>query len=578
MLKAWVSVKPYLRPRARRLVFLVAGESFLAGVSEAALLVLVVGAALAVANGEEVLEGSLPILGEPSVVFALYLAAALAVVMMSLHAHQARITSATSAEVLTVARVRLLQAYGAADWKLQSGEREGALQESIGTLAVQAANTFSYIVGLVSRSVSLCALIATAVVVDAVATSSVVLLGLALMLVFRPIGTLTRTRARQFVRSNSELNELVTQWSASALELRAFGVQGVALADLDVRVRKVSANLARSRFMASFGSNLFRDLAIVLLVGSVAVLANLESVSAAAIGSVALLIVRALSYAQGVNSAAQSINGAIPNVDELDQRVRRLEATSEAYGGLGIDSGRLNIELSRISYAYSPESVGLNDVSLHIAAGECVGVLGPSGGGKSTLVQVLLRLRTPSEGRILIGGTDYRDIDEEVWRRFSAVVPQEPRLFEGSVRENIAFYREFLSDDDVERAAREANIWEEISGLPEGLNTQLGPRGAGLSGGQKQRLSIARALAGKPRLLVLDEPTSALDSTSEEAVRQTLSRLTGHVTMVIVAHRVGTLEMCDRVVSLSDGSVRAVGTLDEALASVAHYPNRTAET
>ena len=137
-------------------------------------------------------------------------------------------------------------------------------------------------------------------------------------------------------------------------------------------------------------------------------------------------------------------------------------------------------------------------------------------------------------------------------------------MFAGSVRDNIRFFRPHVTDEDIARAAVAAHVAADIERLPQGFDTVLGPRGAGLSGGQKQRVAIARALAGRPRLLILDEPTSALDVTAEHLLQATIANLKGRVTMVIVAHRLTTLSVCDRVLALKGGRVVHIGTLEEA--------------
>jgi len=216
------------------------------------------------------------------------------------------------------------------------------------------------------------------------------------------------------------------------------------------------------------------------------------------------------------------------------------------------------IELVDVGYSYDDRIPAIRDVNLTIRRGEVLGIVGPSGSGKSTLLQVLLRLRLPGSGEVLVDGVDYATIDRTSWSHLVAVVPQEPQLIEASIADNIAFLRPEVTRDDVERAAEAAHVAAEVRELPDGFDTMLGPRGTGLSGGQKQRVAFARALAGTPQLLILDEPTSALDSESERRIRETISELEGRVTLVIVAHRLSTLDVCDRVITIADGTIEAI--------------------
>jgi ABC-type multidrug transport system fused ATPase/permease subunit len=198
----------------------------------------------------------------------------------------------------------------------------------------------------------------------------------------------------------------------------------------------------------------------------------------------------------------------------------------------------------------------LGPIDLEIARNEVVGVVGNSGAGKSTIVDLLARLRHPTSGSLLINGHDARGFSSSSWAARIACVPQEPVVLAGTVADNIRWFRE-LDFDHLAEAARQANIADEINAWPEGFDTQVGQGGTQLSVGQRQRICLARALAGRPDMLLLDEATSALDNASEERIRAALDALKGSVTMVIVAHRPSTLSLCDRIVRIDDGTLRA---------------------
>jgi ABC-type multidrug transport system fused ATPase/permease subunit len=187
-------------------------------------------------------------------------------------------------------------------------------------------------------------------------------------------------------------------------------------------------------------------------------------------------------------------------------------------------------------------------------------VAGPSGAGKSTLVQVLLRLRAPTEGSYLVDGRPAADYRAGDWAREVSLVPQEPKLIEGTVADNIRFLRTGITDQQVATASGLAGLDRDLAVWPDGVDRLVGPRHLALSGGQRQRVAIARALAGAPSLLVLDEPTSALDVECERVIQDTLAGLKGLVTVVVIAHRLTTLQRCDRILLLRDGRVEACGS------------------
>jgi ABC-type multidrug transport system fused ATPase/permease subunit len=212
----------------------------------------------------------------------------------------------------------------------------------------------------------------------------------------------------------------------------------------------------------------------------------------------------------------------------------------------------------------------LFDVTFSVNAGESIGTVGPTAAGKSTLVQLLLRLRDPDSGAYLVNGAMASTFARSDWQRRVAYVSQDPRVFHGSVADNIRFFRD-LDQITVERAARQAYIHDEIIAMPNGYETVIGQRADAVSGGQRQRICLARALAAKPDILVLDEPTSSLDLESEAAVQRSLADLRGRVTLFIVAHRLTTLIGCDRVLVIGAGRVQAFAPAGELERTNAFY-------
>ncbi|WP_236967262.1 ABC transporter ATP-binding protein [Microbacterium aurantiacum] len=233
-------------------------------------------------------------------------------------------------------------------------------------------------------------------------------------------------------------------------------------------------------------------------------------------------------------------------------------------------SGRLDLE--RVSHRYpDADRDAVHDVSLSIAAGETVAFVGSSGSGKSTMLNLVLGFVRPTSGRILLDGADMQELDLRTARRHVSVVPQESVLFEGTIRENIAYGRDDVEDDRIRAALVDANAAEFVDRLPDGWNTVVGERGARLSGGQRQRLAIARALVRDLRILLLDEATSALDPESEELVKSALTRLMRGRTTLVVAHRLSTIRQADRIIVLEHGEIVEEGAHDDLLARAGRY-------
>jgi ATP-binding cassette subfamily B protein len=547
-------LRPLLK-RPRLDLFLIAAVSAIAGIFEAAVLVLVVNAAVSIADGTSAAPIELPIIGiDASIAQVLWCAGLLTLAVAAANSIGAWMSARVGAEVLDNARHRAVAAFLGASWRTQSAAREGSVQETATTLAFQSSSlTMTVTVGL-SAGLSLSALLATAVFIDPVVTVIVLVFGLTLFAVFRPVGRLTQRHSRSYVEANSEYTEDVARMAAMSMELRVFGVEQQTIGALDRSASRANDSLRRTRFVARLGTTLYRDVAVLFLVAAVAALNLSDGDRLVEVGAVALLIVRSLGYATMVQSALQQISELSPNLTKLDGRLQQLESSVDRLGSADRTSFD-TFELRGVSYSYDGRTPAIHDVDLTLRRGEVLGIVGPSGSGKSTLLQVLLRLRPPTTGSALVDGVDYAEISAASWARLVAIVPQEPQLVEASIAENIRFLRPDVTRADVEAAAEAAHIAAEIRELPDGFDTLLGPRGSGLSGGQKQRVAFARALAGGPLLLILDEPTSALDGESERRVRDTITELKGQVTLVIVAHRLSTLDVCDRVISMENGRI-----------------------
>ncbi len=228
---------------------------------------------------------------------------------------------------------------------------------------------------------------------------------------------------------------------------------------------------------------------------------------------------------------------------------------------------RGEVQFANVSFRYGTDQPAvLHDVTLNVAPGEIIALVGRSGAGKTTMASLVSRFWDVSDGAITLDGHDVRSLTLADLRGAIGVVPQEPTLFSGTIRDNIAYARPNASDADVEAAARAAHAWEFVERLPEGLNTRVGERGVKLSGGQRQRVAIARVFLKNPAVVVLDEATSSLDSESEQLVEEALSELLQHRTTIIIAHRLSTVRRADRVIVMDQGRIVEQGPHDHLMA------------
>lgn len=240
-------------------------------------------------------------------------------------------------------------------------------------------------------------------------------------------------------------------------------------------------------------------------------------------------------------------------------------------GELQVHKGSIDFAAVDFGYPEQSESLLFNNLNLSVRAGEKVGLVGPSGGGKTSITMLLLRFMDVTGGAITIDGQNIAEVTQKSLRGAIAYVPQDPMMFHRSIADNIRYGRLDATDEEVIAAAKQANAHEFIETLPQGYKTLVGERGTKLSGGQRQRVAIARAVISNAPILVLDEATSALDSESEKLIQDALQKLTKGRTTIVVAHRLSTIQTMDRIVVLENGSVTEQGSHKELLAQNGHY-------
>jgi ABC-type multidrug transport system fused ATPase/permease subunit len=246
------------------------------------------------------------------------------------------------------------------------------------------------------------------------------------------------------------------------------------------------------------------------------------------------------------------------------------EAPAVKDGPIAIGSFTDRIALDRVGFGYA-DGLVFENVSFDVRRGELVALVGPSGVGKSTLIDLILRFHDPAAGRITCDGHELRTLAQSSYRRLFGVVSQEALLFNASVRDNIAYGREGLADADIVRAATIARAHEFVTGFADGYDTVVGDRGIRLSGGERQRIAIARAIVGRPAILVLDEATSALDSESERLVQEAIDSVIQGMTCIVIAHRLSTVLHADKIIVLGRGGVEAIGRHQELLVTSETY-------
>lgn len=286
----------------------------------------------------------------------------------------------------------------------------------------------------------------------------------------------------------------------------------------------------------------------------------------------AVMVAGSVGALSEIWSELQRAAGATERLNELLTAEDPVQDPAEPVALPRPVKGEISFEGVRFRYPARPEVSALDGVDLVVRPGETVALVGPSGAGKTTILQLLLRFYDPQQGAVRIDGVDLRDMARDDFRHAIALVPQDPVIFATSARENIRFGRPEATDAEVEAAARAAAAHDFLSLLPQGYDTYVGERGVMLSGGQKQRVALARAILRDAKILLLDEATSALDAESERAVQTAVEALAQDRTTLVVAHRLATVKRADRIVVFDKGRIVATGTHDALVAEGASMP------
>lgn len=529
--------------------------ALVSGVIEAGVLAIVVGVAGVLSGSGEIERlglGPLELHATAGVLVVVGLV--LIAVRLVLSLMVVAITAHSAAAAQTRLRRDLVDAFLRSSWMGQIEEREGALQELIIGHTQRLGMSVSFLLSGLAALANLVALTAAAFVVAPIAAALTAIIGTVITILLRPL--VRRARRRVIELADAELNfaGLVHETSRVVQELGVFGVQDAQAECLSGSADKIRRNLSGQRRLSGFISSIYQTVALAFILAGLGLLYAFGTGNVASLGAAVLMLVRSLSYAQTAHHSRQGVRDLTPYYGGIVDACERLNRRRPTIGLKPLRRVE-RMELVGVSFGYAGRPPVLRDVNCSVAANEAVAIVGPSGEGKTTLAMLLLRLIALDSGEYLVNGAPADEYSMTDWTRRISYVSQFPQLLTATVRENIRFFRD-LTDVQIEEAAQAAGILDEILAMPQGFDTVVGNRRDSLSGGQQQRVALARALVGSPDVLILDEPTSALDPASEAAVHDSLASLRGSVTMVIVAHKAGSVELCDRVLAVEAGTVR----------------------
>jgi len=455
-------------------------------------------------------------------------------------------------EVETRLRTEIAELQAVAPWATIEDSSTGSIQSVLWTSVARTRDGFGQAMTVVTNLSSLVLMLGATLLTGGLLVIPVILGLLIFGMAFRPLIRAVRDKS-EFLRNaykeyNHELNESI----AMSREARVLGIQDILASRLARAGESTAKAGAQQVLYGQILSRGYTDLLYAAIVIALAVISRSDTVDSAPLAAVVLLLYRSLTYGQGLQSSLQSIALSGPFMVDVHEWIDNLSLNIESKSASTPIEHFNTVEFRHVGMTYPNGHVGLEGISTSIRRGESVALVGPSGSGKSTLVSLLLALRDQTEGDVLVNGLSLGSMDRRSWRQHLALVPQDNLLFDTTIEENVRCWRD-VDHDRVVRALKQANIFDEVEAMTDGLDTTVGEGGRRLSGGQRQRICLARALAGDPSLLVLDEPTSALDPASEQAVKASLERIKGQVSLLIIAHRMTTITICDRVLVMGKG-------------------------
>ncbi len=543
----------------RGAVATLAGSSILSGFAEAGMLVLLTQIAAAIATGARRVHTHIgPLRVHTTVGELLVVALALTGFRLLLQVPLSILPARIGADVQARLRRDLLHAFTRASWSVQSADREGHLQETLTSQVIQATSGAVQATTLLTSMITFVVLLITALVLNVIAAAIVLTVAIVLFGLLRPLSALGARRARSLSQAQMEYAGGIGEAIRVAEDTQVFGVAAAQRERIGRLIDSARELFYRTWVIGRLVPNLYQSMIYLLIVVGLGGLYLAGAGHAAALGAVVLLLVRAGNNGQQAQTSYQGLRQSLPFLERLQLAEERYAQSAPLDGGALLPRIE-SLAFERVSFAYRAARPVLCEISFAVAGGEAIGIVGPSGAGKSTLVQILLRLRAQDGGRYLVNGIPAEQFARSEWNRRVAYVSQEPRLVHATVAENIRYFRD-LDRAAIERAGRLARIHDDVVSWPQGYDTVVGPRADAVSGGQQQRICLARALAARPQVLVLDEPTSALDPTSERLIQESLTALRHELTLFIVAHRLSTLDICDRVMVIVDGRLAAFDT------------------
>ena len=476
-----------------------------------------------------------------------------------------------STEYERATRAKLFNMVMRASWPYLLKQKLGNLETALMIDTPASTSLLSKLTFTITLATSLLMYLIVAFSISAPITLATFLIGVIVFVTLRPL--MDRVHSVSAARASNYRDTLhhVTEHVGGLKTVKALGVERHAISRGEGLFRSIKAYTTRISMLQQVATQAVAPIGVIYIAAILALAFKTPFISLAALPAILYLIYRIFTYVQQLQNNVQYISELAPHLERVIQLESGAGQHVEIVTGTSPFTFSGKISFESVSFSYESGREVLHELSFAIPKGSMIGIVGPSGAGKTTCVDLMLRLLTPGQGAVTLDGVNAQDISLTEWRKNVAYVSQELFLIQDTIRSNISFYDDAMTDDEIWDAARKAHIDEFIRGLPDGLDTMVGERGVRLSAGERQRVTIARALARKPKLLILDEATSALDNESEAHIKRVIEELKGTVTIVAIAHRLSTIMDSDTLIVLQDGRVVETGAPKKLLGNTDSY-------
>lgn len=458
-----------------------------------------------------------------------------------------------------------------AKWPYLIKQKIGYLETMLMTDATRGSILLREISNMIMVATGLLMYILVAINISLEITLVTIILGGVLFLLFKPLLYKTRSYASKTARENKEVAHYVNESIIGMKTIKSMHLAEKIAAMASKYFNELKQLKTVTFLLSTLSGALLQPISLIFISVVFAVAYKMPQFNFAALVAIIYLIQRIFQYIQSLQSGLHNINESIPYLKNVLDYQQRADENFEKDTGSREFNFRESLEFKNINFFYNENRPVLSNVSFSIKRGEMVGLIGESGSGKTTIVDLMLRLFDVFSGEILIDGQNISSMSLKKWRDNIGYVSQDVFLINDTIANNIKFFDKTISKKDIENAAKMANIYDFIQQCPDGLNTVVGDRGIMLSGGQRQRIAIARVLARNIKILILDEATSALDNESEAKIKKVIENLKGKITVFVVAHRLTTIMNVDKLIILEKGKITEQGKPSDLLSDKNSY-------